>query len=292
MQGAEVLLRAEEHVGEFVDARVLEACAVQQGVEHRITVDSAGGADFTQFRQLEPQRFDDFIRLLRGQRAVVDIVLVVRQQGFVGAFRVDGVAAVIQLKRQLEQIKGLTRFFKAARRMGRNVVQNGGAVQQFRFAVSVSFRGGKRFRAVGQVLRQRQQGIAGVDGRAAAVDFVHAAAANGAAQRAGFLFQLMFDRQYAFLHYQLIVRGVEVAVQIKKLERGRAMRSAFVVENRPVRLACLVADDQFVGADAQRQLAHQFIEAARRFDGGGNPGDIAIKGAQRGGMFGAQGAFL
>jgi hypothetical protein len=59
------LLRAEEHVGEFVNARVLKACAVQQGVEHRITVDRAGGADFAQLRQLEPQRFDDFIRLLR-----------------------------------------------------------------------------------------------------------------------------------------------------------------------------------------------------------------------------------
>jgi hypothetical protein len=63
------------------------------------------------------------------------------------------------------------------------------------------------------------------------------------------------------------------------------------VENRPVRFAGLVADDQLVGADAQRQLAHQFIETARRFDGGGNARDIAIKGVQRGGMFGAQGAF-
>lgn len=82
--------------------------------------------------------------------------------------------------------------------MRRNVVQNGGAVQQFRPAVSVGFRGGQLFRAVGQVLRQRQQGIAGVDGRAAAVDFIHAAAADGAAQRTGFLFQLMFYRQHAF----------------------------------------------------------------------------------------------
>ena len=129
MQGAQVVLRAEEHVGEFVNARVLKACAVEQGVEHRITVDRAGGAHFAQLRQLEPQRFDDFIRLLRGERAVVDIVLVVRQQGFVGAFRVDGVAAVIELERQLEQIKGLARLFEAARRMRRNVVQDGGAVQ-------------------------------------------------------------------------------------------------------------------------------------------------------------------
>ena len=129
MQGAQVVLRAEEHVGEFVNARVLKACAVEQGVEHRITVDRAGGAHFAQLRQLEPQRFDDFIRLLRGERAVVDIVLVVRQQGFVGAFRVDGVAAVIELERQLEQIKGLARLFEAARRMRRNMVQDGGAVQ-------------------------------------------------------------------------------------------------------------------------------------------------------------------
>lgn len=38
----------------------------------------------------------------------------------------------------------------------------------------------------------------------------------------------------------------------------------------------LVADDQFVGADGQRQLAHQFIETARWFNGGGNARDIAI----------------
>lgn len=76
-------------------------------------------------------------------------MLVVRQQGFVGAFRVDGVAAVIELERQLEQIKGPARLFEAARRVSRNVVQNGGAVQQFRPAVSVGFRGGQLFRAVG-----------------------------------------------------------------------------------------------------------------------------------------------
>ena len=102
----------------------------------------------------------------------------------------------------------------------------------------------------------------------------------------------MFYRQYAFFDYQLIVRGVEVTIQIKKLEHGRTTDGALVVENRPVQFAGLVADDQLVGADGQRQLAHQFIKAARRFNGSGNPRDTAIKSVQRGGMFGTQGAFL
>ena len=70
------------------------------------------------------------------------------------------------------------------------------------------------------------------------------------------------------------------------------MRGAFIMENRPVRFTGLVTDDQLVGADGQRQLAHQFIEAARRFNGGGNARDVYIKSVQRGGMFGAQRAFL
>ena len=59
-----------------------------------------------------------------------------------------------------------------------------------------------------------------------------------------------------------------------------------------MRFTGLVADDQFVGAVGQRQLAHQFIETARWFNGGGNARDIAIQGVQRGGMLGAQRAFL
>nr|VUD30771.1 Uncharacterised protein [Raoultella sp. NCTC 9187] len=97
---------------------------------------------------------------------------------------------------------------------------------------------------------QGQQPVAGVNCRAAAVDFIHAAAADGAAQAAGFLFELVPDRQYAFLDDQLIVRGVEVAVQIEKLERRRAMGRAFIVKDGAVRFAGLVADDQLVGADA------------------------------------------
>ena len=48
MQRTKILLRAEEHVGKFVNASIFKACAVQHGVKHRITIDSAGGADFTQ----------------------------------------------------------------------------------------------------------------------------------------------------------------------------------------------------------------------------------------------------
>ena len=128
MQCAEVLLGAEEHVGEFVDARILKACAVQHGIEHRVAVDSAGGSHFAQLSQFEPQRLDDFIGLLLRQRTAVDIVLVVRLQGFIGPFRVDRVAAVVQLERQLEQVECLAGFFETARRVSRNVVQNGRAV--------------------------------------------------------------------------------------------------------------------------------------------------------------------
>jgi hypothetical protein len=65
------------------------------------------------------------------------------------------------------------------------------------------------------------------------------------------------------------------------------MRGAFIMENRPVRFTGLVTDNQFVGADGQRQLAHQFIETASRFDGGGNACDIAIQRAEDRGVLGA-----
>ena len=47
--------------------------------------------------------------------------------------------------------------------MRRNVVQNGGLCPAVPPGGKRWFRGGQLFRAVGQVLRQRQQGIAGVD---------------------------------------------------------------------------------------------------------------------------------
>ena len=102
--------------------------------------------------------------------------------------RVNRIAAVIQLERQLEQIERLAGFFEITRRMGRNVVQNGRAIEQLGFAISIGFRGRQLFGAVGQILRQRQQGVAGVDGGAAAIDFIHTAAANGATEGASFLF--------------------------------------------------------------------------------------------------------
>ena len=43
--------------------------------------------------------------------------------------------------------------------MGRNVVQNGRAIEQLGFAISIGFRGRQLFGAVGQILRQRQQGV-------------------------------------------------------------------------------------------------------------------------------------
>ncbi|MDG3448330.1 hypothetical protein P8V51_19520 [Klebsiella pneumoniae] len=67
-------------------------------------------------------------------------------------------------------------------------MQNGRAIEQLGFAISIGFRGRQLFGAVGQILRQRQQGVTGVDGGAAAVDFIHTAAANGATEGAGFLF--------------------------------------------------------------------------------------------------------
>ena len=143
---------------------------------------------------------------------------------------------------------------------------------------------------MGEILCQRHQGVTGVNRGAAAVHFVHAATADGAAERTGFLFQLVFNRQHAFLDHQLVVRGVEVAVQIEELERRWATRGGFIMENRAVRLAGLVTDDQLIGADGERQLTHQFIEAARRFDGGGNASDIAVQPVQHGRVFGAQGA--
>ncbi len=290
LEGAQVLLGAEEHLGERVDARLLQAGAVQQGIKHGVAVDGAGGAHFAQLCQLEPQALDDLVRLLLGQRAVGDVALEVGQQRLVGPFRVDRIAAVVELKRQLEQVERLAGLFEVARRMGRYLVQNGGAVAQLGLAERVGFGGGQGFGAVGQVLRQCHQGIAGVNGGAAAVDFVHAAAADGAAQRAGFLFQLLLDGQHTLLHHQLVVGGVDGAVQIQELEGGRALPGTLVVENGAVRGAGLVADNQLVGTDGQRQLAHQLVKAACRFDGGGNACDVAIQPAQNRGVFAAQGA--
>ena len=85
-------------------------------------------------------------------------------------------------------------------------MQNGRAIEQLGFAISIGFRGRQLFGASGQILRQREQGVAGVDGGAAAVDFIHPAAANGAAEGAGFLFQLVLNRQHAFFDDQVVVR--------------------------------------------------------------------------------------
>lgn len=82
--------------------------------------------------------------------------------------------------------------------MGRYVVENGCAIEQLGFAISIGLRRRQLLGAVGQILRQRQQGVAGVDGGAAAVDFIHTAAADRAAECAGFLFQLVLNRQHPF----------------------------------------------------------------------------------------------
>ncbi len=91
---------------------------MEQSIKHRVTVDGAGGAHFAQLCQLEPQALDNFVRLLFGQHTVGDIALEVGQQRLVGTFRVDRVAAVIELKRQLEQIERLACLFKVTRREG------------------------------------------------------------------------------------------------------------------------------------------------------------------------------
>ena len=294
IERAQIPLCAEEQRGKFVDdcAGVIEAGAVAQGVEHRVAVDSAGGADFAQLRQFEPQALNDFIGPLRRQGAVGDVALIPRQQSLIGTFRVYRIAAVVQLQRQLKQIKCLAGLFEVTCRVGRNVMQNRRALQQLGLAIRVAFRRRERFGAGGQILRQGEEGVAGVNGGPAAVDFIHTAAADGATQAAGFLFQLVFNRQRAFFNNQPVIRGVQVAAEIQETERRRTLRGAFIVENRPVRFAGLIADNKLIGADAQRQLAHQLIETARRLDGGGNARDIAIKGVQRGGMLGAQGAFM
>lgn len=102
----------------------------------------------------------------------------------------------------------------------------------------------------------------------------------------------MLNRQHPFFDHQPVVRRIQIAIEVEELESRWATGRVFVMENRPVRFTALVADNEFIGADGQRQLAHQFIETARRFNGGGNARDIAIQGVQRGGMFGAQRAFL
>ena len=79
IQRAEVTLGADKHRREFVHFGVVKSGAVQHGVEHRIAVNGAGGADFAQFRQLEPQALHDLIGLLGIERAAVDIALEVRQ---------------------------------------------------------------------------------------------------------------------------------------------------------------------------------------------------------------------
>ena len=292
IQRAEVALGADKHRREFVHFGIVKSGAAQHSVEHRIAVNGAGGADFAQFRQLEPQALHELIRLLGIQRAAVDIALEVRQQRLVRPFRVDCIAAVIQLERQLEQIERLAGFFEITRWMGRHVVENGCAIEQLGFAISIGLRRRQLLGAVGQILRQRQQGVAGVDGGAAAVDFIHTAAADRAAECAGFLFQLVLNRQHPFFDHQPVVRRIQIAIEVEELESRWATGRVFVMENRPVRFTALVADNEFIGADGQRQLAHQFIETARRFNGGGNARDIAIQGVQRGGMFGAQRAFL
>ncbi|MNV50215.1 hypothetical protein D3C71_1422140 [compost metagenome] len=101
-------------------------------------------------------------------------------------------------------------------------------------------------------MRQRHEGIAGVDGGTAAVHFVHATAANGTAQGTGFLFQLVFDGQHALLHHQLVIGGVDIAIQIQELECRGAMHGVFVVEDRTMLFTGLVTNNQLVSADGKR----------------------------------------
>ena len=69
-----------------------------------------------------------------------------------------------------------------------------------------------------------------------------------------FLFQLVFYRQRAFSTInQPVIRGVEIAAEIEKRERRRTLGGACIVKNCPVRFAGLVADNQLIGADAQRR---------------------------------------